>query len=141
MSDNENAIKIDKNINVETKVQKRIAALDVSRGVAMIFIIALHFGLCWLDENSVFLAAATQVVFEFMGPSMFVILSVISVVFTVKRKQEISSEKKIRMGIFIRGATVGGVGVLMNMMTGNFWGWKKKKTKRNKVNTTFYPEE
>ena len=93
MSDKENSIDLDKNIIVESKVQRRIAALDVSRGVAMILIIALHFGLTWMDESSVCLAAVAQLIFEFMGPSMFLILSSISVVFTVKRKQETSSER------------------------------------------------
>ena len=123
MSDKENSIDLDKNIIVESKVQRRIAALDVSRGVAMILIIALHFGLTWMDESSVCLAAVAQLIFEFMGPSMFLILSSISVVFTVKRKQETSSERAIRMSIFMRGITVIFLGMLMNLATLNIWGW------------------
>lgn len=123
MSDTENDIFLDDNIKVEPKLQKRIAALDVSRGVAMIFIIALHFGLTWLDEGSICVAAATQILLEFMGPSMFIILSSISVVFTVRRKQETSSERAIRMSIFMRGVTLIALGVVMNLTTLNVWGW------------------
>ena len=123
MSDTGKDIILDDIVKVEPKIQKRIAALDVSRGVAMIFIMALHFGLTWLDESSICVAAATQIIFEFMGPSMFVILSSISVVFTVKRKQETSSEKAIRMSIFMRGFTVMALGMVMNLTTLNIWGW------------------
>ncbi len=123
MSDKENIIALDKNIYIQSNIQRRIAALDVSRGVAMILIIALHFGLTWMDKGSVYLAGAAQILLEFMGPSMFIVLSSISVIFTVKRKQDNSSERAIRSNIFMRGLTVITLGVLMNLVTLNLWGW------------------
>ena len=123
MSFKEEIIDLEKDSIIESGVKRRIAAIDVSRGVAMILIMALHFGLTWMDEGSVYLAAAAQILLEFMGPSMFIILSSISVIFTVKRKQERTSEKVIRLNIFARGFTVIILGSIMNLVTLNIWGW------------------
>ena len=102
---------------------RRIDSLDVTRGLAMMFIILLHFCLAWLDDNVVFLAAAGQIFLEFLGPAMFIILSTISVVFTVKKKQGKIPEKNIRNGMFMRGLFIIIFGFIYNMFALKIWGW------------------
>ena len=104
-------------------LNRRIDSLDVTRGVAMMFIILLHFCLAWLDYNVVFIAAAGQIFLEFLGPAMFIILSTISVVFTVRRKQGKLPEKVIRNGMFLRGFFIIIFGLIYNLFTLNVWGW------------------
>ena len=102
---------------------RRIDSLDVTRGVAMMFIILLHFCLAWLDNNVVFLAAAGQIFLEFLGPAMFIILSTISVVFTVRRKEGKLPGKVIRNGMFMRGLFIIIFGFIYNLFSLKIWGW------------------
>ena len=101
----------------------RIDSLDVTRGVAMMFIILLHFCLAWLAENVVFLASAGQIFLEFLGPGMFIILSTISVVFTVKNKKGKLPEKVIRNSIYMRGLFIIITGFVYNFFSLIIWGW------------------
>ncbi|MFX1383075.1 MAG: heparan-alpha-glucosaminide N-acetyltransferase domain-containing protein [Promethearchaeota archaeon] len=107
---------------IETK-PRRIDSLDVTRGVAMMFIILLHFCLAWLDKNVVFIAAAGQIFLEFLGPGMFIVLSTISVVFTTKSKQGKVPESVIRNSIYMRGLFIIIIGFLYNLFSLNIWGW------------------
>ncbi|MFX1299148.1 MAG: heparan-alpha-glucosaminide N-acetyltransferase domain-containing protein [Promethearchaeota archaeon] len=102
---------------------RRIDSLDVTRGVAMMFIILLHFCLAWLAENVVFLASAGQIFLEFLGPGMFIVLSTISVVFTVKSKKGKLPEKVIRNSIYLRGLFIIVTGFVYNFFSLIVWGW------------------
>ena len=102
---------------------RRIDSLDITRGLAMIFIILLHCCLAWLDHNVVFIAAAGQIFLEFLGPAMFIILSTISVVFTVKRKQGKIPARVMRNLIFMRGFFIIIIGFFYNLFSLNIWGW------------------
>jgi len=114
-------------ILIENKIPqvqtRRIDSLDVTRGVAMMFIILLHFCLAWLDQNVVFIAAAGQIFLEFLGPAMFIVLSTISVVFTVKKKEGKIPKKIIRNGMFMRGFFIIIFGFIYNLFSLNIWGW------------------
>jgi len=102
---------------------RRINSLDVTRGVAMMFIILLHFCLAWLDQNVVFIAAAGQIFLEFLGPAMFIILSTVSVVFTVNRKKGKVPERVLRNGMFMRGLFIIIFGFFYNLFSLKIWGW------------------
>jgi hypothetical protein len=71
---------------------------------------------------------------DVLGPSLFVFLSALSVVFSVKRKKGKMSEKAIRNGILTRGGVIIFIGVLLNPISllterqivpfpANLWGW------------------
>ncbi len=102
---------------------RRISSLDATRGVAMIFILLLHYALAWADHPSVFLAGAGQIFLEFLGPAMFIVLSTISVVFTIKRKKGVVPEKVIRNNIYMRGGMIILIALLYNLFSSNIWGW------------------
>ena len=109
-------------INTRQK-PRRISSLDATRGLAMIFILLLHYALAWADHGSVFLAGAGQIFLEFLGPAMFIVLSTISVVFTTKRKQGTVPEKFIRNNIFLRGGMIILIAILYNLFSLKIWGW------------------
>ena len=126
MSENKPDIQVDTITTSNTDTQeksRRISSLDATRGLAMIFILLLHYALAWADHGSVFLAGAGQIFLEFLGPAMFIVLSTISVVFTTKRKQGTIPEKIIRNNIFIRGGMIILIAILYNLFSLNIWGW------------------
>ena len=71
---------------------------------------------------------------DIVGPSLFVFLSALSVVFSVKKKKGKINEKIIRNRVFTRGFTIIIIGILWNPMSlqttgtsvpfpANLWGW------------------
>ena len=126
MSENEPDIDIEVISMSEIDTQqkpRRISSLDATRGLAMIFILLLHYALAWADHGSVFMAGAGQIFLEFLGPAMFIVLSTISVVFTTKRKQGTIPEKLIRNNIFMRGGMIILIAIIYNLIGGKIWGW------------------
>lgn len=102
---------------------RRIESLDVTRGLSMILIILLHYALPWFHENSVFIAGVGQLLLEFFGPSMFIILSTITVVFNIKRKQETSSKNAIKKNTFMRAFMIIVIGFIYSMFSLHIWTW------------------
>ena len=119
-------------INNDTK--KRIASIDFVKGFAIIFIILAHAAVSWLDSDWVYLYGLIFSFLDVLGPTLFVFLSALSVVFSLKRKKGKVSDKAIRNGIFIRGGVIIIIGILFNPMSlltsgvsvpfpANLWGW------------------
>ncbi len=121
--------------NIETKAElifddskeisdsRRIESLDMARGLSMIFIIVLHYAIPWFHENSFFIAGIGQLLLEFFGPSMFIILSTLAVVFNIKRKEQSWSEKKIRNNTFMRALMIIVIGFIYSMFSLYIWAW------------------
>jgi len=113
---------------------KRIASIDFVKGIAMIFIILAHAALAWLDDDWRYIYGLVFAFLDILGPSLFVFLSALSVIFSIKRKKKKVSEKLIRNRIFTRGIVIVVIGILFNPMSLytsevsvafplNLWGW------------------
>ncbi|MHA1933330.1 MAG: heparan-alpha-glucosaminide N-acetyltransferase domain-containing protein [Promethearchaeota archaeon] len=120
--------------NEETTSTKRIASIDFVKGLALGFIIWAHAALSWLDNDWRYIYGLLFTYLDILGPSLFVFLSALSVIFSVKRKKIGSSDKPIRNRIFTRGGVIIIIGVLFNPISlfvenkslpfpANLWGW------------------
>jgi len=116
---------------------KRIASIDFVKGVAIGWIVLAHVALSWLDNDWRYMYGLVFALMDIVGPSLFVFLSALSVVFSVKKKKKGKeySEKIIRNRVFSRGITIIIIGILWNPMSlqttgggsvpfpANLWGW------------------
>ena len=114
---------------------KRIASIDFVKGFAIVWIVLAHVGLSWFDRDWRYVYGLVFAFMDVLGPSLFVFLSALSVIFSVKRKKGTLSKKAIRNGILIRGFVIMILGVLFNPMSlytseveevtfpANLWGW------------------
>ncbi|MFX1323391.1 MAG: heparan-alpha-glucosaminide N-acetyltransferase domain-containing protein [Promethearchaeota archaeon] len=121
------------NLN-DSSSPKRIASIDFVKGLAMAFIILAHAGLAWFDTDWRYVYGLVFAFLDILGPSLFVFLSALSVIFSIKRKKNQSSSKLIRNRIIIRGIVIIIIGILFNPMSLytsgvsvpfplNLWGW------------------
>jgi len=113
---------------------KRIASIDFVKGFAMCFIILAHSALAWFDDDWRYIYGLVFAFLDILGPSLFVFLSALSVIFSIKRKKDKLSSKIIRNRILTRGVIIIIIGILFNPMSLytagedipfplNFWGW------------------
>jgi MFS family permease len=107
----------------------RIASIDFVKGFAIIFIILAHYASVWLNQDWYFMYGLAFMFLDILGPSLFVFLSALSVVFTVKKKAGKMPEKLIRNRVFSRGLIIMAIGMLINVGVPNYdfplnlWGW------------------
>ena len=113
---------------------KRIVSIDFVKGLAMVFIIFAHAAFAWLDADWRHAYGFMFAFLDILGPGLFVFLSALSVVFSIKRKKKSSSPKAIRSRILTRGLVIMVIGALFNPMSlltsgqalpfpMNLWGW------------------
>ncbi|MBY9003414.1 MAG: OpgC domain-containing protein [Candidatus Lokiarchaeota archaeon] len=114
---------------------KRIHSIDFVKGFAIVMIMIAHTGGSWLNSQWIFFYGVCYTVLDIVGPSLFVFLSALSVVFSIKKKKKgAQSEKVIRNRILSRGLTIIVIGVLFNIFSFEFtiggypfplnlWGW------------------
>ena len=115
--------------------KKRITSLDFVKGLAINLIILAHLGGLWVDAEWVFVYGFIITYADSFGPGLFLLLSALSVVFSVKSKEGKVKERIIRQGILMRALVLIIVGLLYNMMALflmgrgdvpfplNLWGW------------------
>jgi len=113
---------------------RRIGSIDFVKGVAIVFIIIAHTGGAWLDSSWIFVYGIGFTLLDILGPSLFVFLSALSVVFSIRRKKGTLPEKVIRNRIFSRGIMIIVIAVIFNLVSIEFtvpgysfpatlWGW------------------
>ncbi len=114
------------------KVQpRRLASIDFIKGVAIIFIILAHTSAAWFSPEWVFLHGIVYIFLDIMGPSLFIFLSALSVVFSINSKKGRIPDRIIRNNIFARGSMLILVGALINLFLLaddtffplSLWGW------------------
>lgn len=123
-------------INSKEEIQssKRIASIDFVKGLALGFIMWAHAALSWFDNDWRFVYGFAFAFLDILGPSLFVFLSALSVIFSIKRKKIGTPDKAIRNRIFTRGFVIIIIGALFNPMSlltsgtsvpfpANLWGW------------------
>jgi len=122
------------NNDIKNDRSKRIASIDFVKGFALVWIILAHGGVSWLDRDWIYVYGLVFAFMDVLGPSLFVFLSALSVVFSLKRKKQLVSPKAVRNGIFLRGGVIIIIGMLFNPMSlmtsgiavpfpANLWGW------------------
>ena len=113
---------------------KRIGSIDFVKGFAIVFIILAHSAGIWLDSENRYLYGLLFTLLDFLGPSLFVFLSSLSVIFSIKNKKNILTAKVIRMRIFSRGIIIILIATFYNLASVsieapeirfpfNLWGW------------------
>ncbi|MFX1502293.1 MAG: heparan-alpha-glucosaminide N-acetyltransferase domain-containing protein [Promethearchaeota archaeon] len=95
---------------------RRIQSIDFLKGFAIIFVILAHTAQYWLDAGSRYLYGLLFALLDILGPSLFVFLSALSVIFSIKRKEGIINPKIIRNRIFTRGIVMILIGMLTNLV-------------------------
>jgi len=95
---------------------RRISSIDFVKGFAIVFIALAHTAQGWLDADSIYLYGILFAVLDILGPSLFVFLSALSVIFSIKRKEGIIHPKIIRNHIFTRGIVMIVLGMLTNII-------------------------
>ncbi|MBY9019598.1 MAG: DUF1624 domain-containing protein [Candidatus Lokiarchaeota archaeon] len=113
---------------------KRIGSIDFVKGFAIVFIILAHSAAIWLNSENRYLYGLLFTLLDFLGPSLFVFLSSLSVIFSIRNKQNILPSKVIRMRIFSRGIIIILIATIYNVASLNIdnidvpfplnlWGW------------------
>ena len=110
---------------------RRLASIDFIKGVAIIMIILAHSSGAWFSSEWVFIHGIVYIFLDILGPSLFIFLSALSVVFSIERKKGRLPEKVIRNNIFARGSMLILVGALINLVLladqtffpFTLWGW------------------
>ncbi len=113
---------------------RRIESIDFVKGVAIFFVIGGHTAGAWLVPHWKFFYGIGFAFLDIFGPSLFVFLSALSVVFSIRRKKGETKEKIIRNRIFSRGAMIIVIAVIFNLVSIEFtvegynfpatlWGW------------------
>jgi uncharacterized membrane protein len=113
---------------------ERIVSLDFVKGFAIVFIMLAHCSSAWLDNEWRHIYGLVYTALDILGPSLFIFLSALSVIFSIKRKKGKLPEKVIRNRILSRGLTIILIGVLYNLISIeatigdvpfplNLWGW------------------
>ena len=113
---------------------RRIGSIDFVKGLAIVFIMIAHTAGAWVDSTWIFLYGIGFTFLDILGPSLFVFLSALSVVFSIRRKKGILPEKVIRNRIFSRGIMIIVIAIIFNIISIEFtiegysfpatlWGW------------------
>jgi len=95
---------------------RRIQSIDFVKGFAIVFIILAHTAMAWLEPNSYYVYGLLYALLDILGPSLFVFLSALSVIFSIKRKEGIVHPKIIRNQVFTRGTVMIIIGMLTNIL-------------------------
>ncbi|MFX1498590.1 MAG: heparan-alpha-glucosaminide N-acetyltransferase domain-containing protein [Promethearchaeota archaeon] len=115
----------------EVASPKRIRSIDFVKGLAIVFVILAHTADSWLNPQWRFLYGLMYALLDILGPSLFIFLSALSVIFSVRRKEGILPNKVIRNGIVTRGIVIMVIGLLYNIPSAlrlpggilNIWNW------------------
>ena len=113
---------------------RRIESIDFVKGLAIILIIGAHAAGAWLVPYWQFFHGIGFTFLDIVGPSLFVFLSALSVVFSIRSKKGQIKEKIIRNRIFSRAIMIIVIAVIFNLISIEFtvegytfpatlWGW------------------
>ncbi|MFX1596291.1 MAG: heparan-alpha-glucosaminide N-acetyltransferase domain-containing protein [Promethearchaeota archaeon] len=95
---------------------RRITSIDFLKGFAIVFVILAHTASGWLAPDSEYLYGIMFALLDILGPSLFVFLSALSVIFSIRRKEGILPQKIIRNRVLTRGIVMIVIGMLTNIL-------------------------
>ncbi len=95
----------------------RIRSIDFVKGLAICLIVLGHTGEIWVSHEWIWAHAMLFPVLDVFGPSLFIFLSALSVVFSCKKKECVIPERVIKQGIYMRTIVILLLGLLFNLVT------------------------
>ncbi len=95
---------------------RRITSIDFLKGFAIVFVILAHTASGWLAPDSEYLYGIMFALLDILGPSLFVFLSALSVIFSIKRKEGILRQNIVRNRVLTRGIVMIVIGMLTNIL-------------------------
>ncbi len=112
------------------KSPDRIISIDVLKGIAIALVILAHIaGLSFVPEEQ-WIYGLIYTILDVFGPSMFIFLSVLGVVFSILNKPGGTRNKKTRNAVFQRGLIIFLLGSIVNILGTvqqfgplSFWQW------------------
>ena len=109
---------------------RRIRSIDFVKGFAICLIVLAHSSGSWVDYEWRWMYGLLFAILDVFGPSLFIFLSAISVIFSLRKKMGFIPKKSIRNAVFLRGVIIMFLGVLYNLFSVqnvpfplNLWGW------------------
>ncbi len=108
---------------VTTGATERIISLDVLKGVAIILVILAHVAMYSFIPEEKWIYFVVYTFLDVFGPSMFVFLSCLGVVFSIKKKRGGTADKKSRNAVFQRAAIMFVIGCVPNIVSNFKFGW------------------
>ncbi|GAB4325328.1 MAG: hypothetical protein Kow0069_31330 [Promethearchaeota archaeon] len=94
----------------------RIHSIDVLKGISIILVITAHSAYFWVSPQWYWLFGLLYMVLDVFGPSMFVFLSSLGVVFSVKSKEGLYPGDTIKSRIRRRSLTLIAIGIVHNFV-------------------------
>ena len=127
----ESSLLVDMKKDITKGPPRRLASIDFVKGLAIVFIILAHTSGGWFTKDWLFIHGIVYMFLDILGPSLFIFLSALSVVFSLKRKKGRLPDKVIRNNIFARGSMLILIGVVINAFLISkytyfpltLWGW------------------
>jgi uncharacterized membrane protein len=122
----------DKLISSPAKSQAdvRVISIDVLKGVSIFLVILAHTAELNFVPSQLWVWGLLYTLLDVFGPSMFIFLSCLGVVFSVKKRQGTGDEKKARNAVFLRAAIIFLMSCVVNLVLGwqwmgplSFWTW------------------
>lgn len=111
--------------------EDRVVAIDVLKGVAIALVILAHLSATVLVDEWDWAYYLIFMFLDVFGPSLFVFLSSLSVIFSVKKKRNNYNEKAIRNTIFQRASMLLLMSFVINLLGSYqilgiyaFWNWQ-----------------
>jgi len=110
-------------------VSDRVIAIDVLKGVSLLLVIVAHMAATNFVPEEKWIYYSVHTVLDLFGPSMFVFLSCLGVVFSIKKKRGGVGDKKSRNAVFQRSAIIFLIGCIPNIISNarfgllSFWFW------------------
>ncbi|MBN1215838.1 MAG: DUF1624 domain-containing protein [Candidatus Lokiarchaeota archaeon] len=101
--------------NKNKNSKKRLDSIDFVKGLAINLIVLSHLSDTWLSSEWRFLFAIGTAPLDIFGPSLFIMLSSLSVIFSIKKKQDLIPNKVIRNKILFRGIAIMLLGTTFNI--------------------------
>ncbi|MGV9173304.1 MAG: heparan-alpha-glucosaminide N-acetyltransferase domain-containing protein, partial [Promethearchaeia archaeon] len=112
------------------KKYQRIRSIDFVKGFAICLIVLAHISGAWVNDEWRWVYGLVYAVLDVFGPSLFIFLSALSVIFSLRKKMGFLPKKNIRNAVFLRGVIIMVLGVLYNLIAVksvpfplNLWGW------------------
>ncbi len=109
--------------------KERVISIDVLKGVSILLVVLAHMALFNFVPEEKWIYYVVYTFLDVFGPSMFVFLSCLGVVFSIKKKRGGSNDKRSRNAVFQRAAVMFLIGCIPNIVTNiqfgvlSFWYW------------------
>lgn len=109
---------------------ERIKSLEFLKGISICLLIIIELSSYWLSEDWLFIYAIMHFILDFLAGNFLIFLSIVSVVFSMKKRLGFFPEISIRNIIMKRALLILVLGVGYNIISNpsvpfpmNLWGW------------------